>query len=311
MAGPGLMDLPVEILIKIIQLAIPPMVLPEELHLVGWMSNPNERAATGAIMGVCHKFRNLLLKTRPLTGHAVAGQKFTFDVERDTLLVHSMNIPDFLKTPRLPNLHAVRRLVTLLDYPIGWGSYDYLQRTLLGLRQPWAINVMAHDALDTAYEENLPFETSFTVAQELGSLWEIGIVIQNAPGWYIDSFQQFGPQPEHRRTDPASGSLPQPIHHTGLRWTNPRLEHYKDRYEIPMIGLHGYSNTRRDRRNPRQQEYSQGGQWAGFRIYLETQEVEFRPLTWDEVEPLVHQQKQPENGRKLREGQDPEFVSRI
>ncbi|KAF5611534.1 K P-type ATPase (mediates high-affinity potassium or sodium uptake) [Fusarium tjaetaba] len=195
-------------------------------------------------MGVCHKFRNLLLKTRPLTGYAATGQKFTFDVERDTLLVHGMNIPDFLKTPQLPNLHGVRRLVSHLPYTIGWGSYDYLQRTMRGMRHPWAIDAMAHDPLDTAYEESLPFETSFTVAQELGSLC---------------------------------------------------FEHYQDRYEIPMIGLHGYSKTRRDRRNPRQQEYSQGGQWAGFRVYLAMQEVEFRPLTWDEVEHLVHQPKQPEN----------------
>ncbi|KAF5965366.1 heterokaryon incompatibility het-6 [Fusarium coicis] len=51
MTGLRLLDLPVEILIKIIQLAIPPMVLPEDLHVVGWMTNPNERAATIAIMG--------------------------------------------------------------------------------------------------------------------------------------------------------------------------------------------------------------------------------------------------------------------
>jgi hypothetical protein len=311
MTGPGLLDLPVEILIKIIQLAIPPMVLPEDLHVVGWMTNLNERAATIAIMGVCHKFRNLLLKTRPLTGYASTGQKFTFDVERGTLLVHGMNIPDFLKTHQLPNLHCVRLLASFLPYTIGWASYDYLQRTIRGLRRPWAIDVMSHDPLDTAYEENLPFEISFTVAQELGSLWEIGLVIETAPGWYIDSFQQFGPQPEHRRIDPASGSPGQPIHHTGPRWTNDRFEYCRDRYEIPMIGLHGYSKTRRDRRNPHQQEYSQGGQWAGFRVYLETQEVEFRPLTWDEVEHLAHHQQQPGNEPKFLQALDPEFVSQI
>ncbi|KAG7414351.1 hypothetical protein Forpe1208_v007027 [Fusarium oxysporum f. sp. rapae] len=78
-----------------------------------------------------------------------------------------------------------------------------------------------------------------------------------------------------------------------------------------MIGLHGYSKTGRDRRNPRSQEYAQGGQWAGFRFHLETQEVEFRPLTWDEVDPIVHRRIQPQQGRNLPDNQDPEFVARV
>ncbi|SCO03053.1 uncharacterized protein FFMR_07364 [Fusarium fujikuroi] len=266
MAGPEFMDLPAEIQTKIVQLAIPPMVLAEYLFMDGKIGINNERDATSAIMATCHKFRNLLLKARPLTGRNSTGQVFTFDSERDALLVMGMNIPDSLKTPQVPNIHAVRRLVALHPFPIGWASYTYMQRTILRSRQPWAINVTDHHPRDTAYEENLPFETSFPIAQELGSL--------------------------------------------RLRWTNPRLDDYDDIEEIPIIGLHGYSKTRRDWRSQRSQEFSQGGQWAGFRVYLESEEVEFRPLTWDEVEPIIHREQQLQNGRQLLGNQDLELVSR-
>ncbi|CVL02119.1 uncharacterized protein FMAN_08228 [Fusarium mangiferae] len=311
MAGPKFMDLPAEIQIKIIQLAIPPMILPEYLFADGKIGISNERDATRAIMATCHTFRNLLLKARPLTGHNSAGQEFTFDCERDALLVMGTNLPGFLKTPRIPNLHAVRRLVTLHPFPIGWASYTPMQRRLLRSWQPWAINVMGHHPRYTAYEENLPFETSFPIAQELGSLHEMDVVVKTAPGWHISSFQQHGPQPEHRRADPVSGDLNHPVHHTGIRWIHPRLDDYVNIDEVPMIGLHGYSKTRRDWRNQRIQEFSQGGQWAGFRVYLESEEVEFRPLTWDEVQPMIHRRQQPQNGRQLLENQDPEFVSRV
>ncbi|KAJ4048372.1 hypothetical protein NW763_009786 [Fusarium oxysporum] len=62
---------------------------------------------------------------------------------------------------------------------------------------------------------------------------------------------------------------------------------------------------------PRNREYAQGGQFAGLRLHLKTQEVEFRPLTWDEVEPIGHRQIQPQQGRKLPDDQDPEFVARV
>ncbi|KAF5618359.1 hypothetical protein F52700_12308 [Fusarium sp. NRRL 52700] len=311
MTGPGLMDLPTEIQIKIIQLAIPPMILPEHVTVSGLIMTSNEHDAIRAIMATCHKFRSLLRKTRPLTGRSYRNdQKFTFDVERDALLVRCMNIPALLKSADVPNLHTVRRLISLRQCPLAWDFFPYMQRELLFRKMPWAISPTQDDRIYTAFEEGLPFQTSFPVAQKLGSLREIDLVIQTAPGWHISSLQQFGPQPEPRRTDPELGDLKYPVHHTGLRWINTRLDDYEC-VEVPMIGLHGYSKTNRDRRSRRNLEYSQGGQWAGFRIYLETEEVEFRPLTWDEVEPIVHRQKQPENGRKLPGLQDPEFVSRV
>ncbi|KAF5592957.1 K P-type ATPase (mediates high-affinity potassium or sodium uptake) [Fusarium subglutinans] len=311
MAGPGFMDLPPEIQIKIIQLAIPPMILPEHLTTSGRMVSTNEHETIRAIMATCHEFRNILLKTRALTGRSsTTGQRFTFDVERDALLVRGANIPALLEDDDVPNLHAVRRLISLRQCSIGWDLFPLMQRTLLLRRMPWAINATDEDRIYTSFEEGLPFRTSFPVAQKLCSLREMDLVIKHAPGWHISSLQQFGPQPEHRRIEPVLGDLKHPVHHSGLRWTNPRLEGFHS-IEIPMIGLHGYSMTRRDRRNRRSQEYSQGGQWAGFRVYLETEEVEFRPLTWDEVEPIVHRQKQPETGRKLPDHQDPEFVSRV
>lgn len=313
------MDLLVEIQIKIIQLAIPPMVLPEHITTTGRVVS-NEHVATRGIMGTCHMFRRLLLKARPLVGHTPsAGQVFTFGPERDTLLVKGMNIPAFLTTSQIPNLQAVRRLMTFSRFPTLPVEQDYTGAVaeyhgayLLRARLPWALNGSAYGGLmPTSPWGHIPFETSLAVARDMQSLQEMVVVVQNAAEWHIPSFQQHGPQPEHRPTDPVFGNACHPVHHTGIRWTNPRLDNFYPSYEAPMIGLHGYSKTGRDRRNPRHREYAQGGQWAGFRFHLETQEVEFRPLTWDEVEPTVHRQKQPEQGRKLPEDQDPEFVARV
>lgn len=81
----------------------------------------------------------------------------------------------------------------LLDLPV-----EILIKIIQLAIPPMVPPVMSHDPLDTAYEESLPFETSFTVAQELGSLWEIGLVIETAPGCYINSFQQFGPSQQSK-----------------------------------------------------------------------------------------------------------------
>ncbi|KAF5247650.1 hypothetical protein FANTH_6272 [Fusarium anthophilum] len=179
-------------------------------------------------MATCHKFRSILLKTRALTVRSsTTGQRFTFDVEREALLVRGANIPALLEDDDVPYLHAVRRLISLRQCSIGWESLYPMDREVLLLRMPWAINATEEDRVYTSFEEGLPFQTSFPVAQKLCSLREMDLVIQHAPGWHISSLQQFGPRPEHRRTEPVLGDLKHPVHHTGLRWTNPRLEDYR------------------------------------------------------------------------------------
>ncbi|KAH7244484.1 uncharacterized protein BKA55DRAFT_704401 [Fusarium redolens] len=309
----GFLDLPVEIQIKIIQMAIPPMVLPEHITTTGSVVS-NERAATNGIMATCHKFRSLLLKARPLVGqNPYTGQLFTFDPERDTLLVKGMNLPAFLSCTQKPNHHTIRRLMTFSKFPVLPPEQDYSGRVsehhggwLLRTVPTWATNDSDYGSIYNWYWRIIPFETSLPVARDVGSLQEMIVVVQNAPGWHIPSFQQYGPEPEPQRTDPVLGNLNHPVHHVGIRWTHPETDHSS--YRVPMIGLHGYSKTSRRRRN---QEYAMGGQWAGFRYDINTQEVEFRPLTWDEVEHIVHRQQQPQHGRRLPDDQDPEFVARI
>ncbi|KAG7414350.1 Heterokaryon incompatibility protein 6, OR allele [Fusarium oxysporum f. sp. rapae] len=196
----GFMNLPVEIQIKIIQLAIPPMVLPEHITTTGRVVS-NERVATSGITETCNIFRRLLLKARPLVGHTSAGQLFTFDPERDTLLVKGMNIPAFLTTPQIPNLHAIRRLMTFSRFPTLPVEQDYSGAVaqyhgayLLRARLPWALNGSAFGGLmSTSPWEHIPFETSLGVAHGMQSLQEMVVVVQNAAERHIPSFQQHGP----------------------------------------------------------------------------------------------------------------------
>jgi hypothetical protein len=71
----------------------------------------------------------------------------------------------------------------------------------------------------------------------------------------------------------------------------------------PYIGLHGYSRGTR----------SLGGKWAGFRYYPQTQKVEFTPLAWHEVKPIIHRLGYNNFvvGRPLPGGTDPQFIGRV
>lgn len=71
--------------------------------------------------------------------------------------------------------------------------------------------------------------------------------------------------------------------------------------DLPFIGLHGYSRGTR----------SLGGKWAGFRYHTETKKVQFSPLAWHEVEPIIDQLGDaPSAGQSLPNGH-PQFIARV
>ncbi|KAH7203535.1 hypothetical protein DER44DRAFT_779535 [Fusarium oxysporum] len=76
---------------------------------------------------------------------------------------------------------------------------------------------------------------------------------------------------------------------TGIAWNLPGRDRLSDpedlegvpvpisRYGIPNIGFNAYSRG----------NISLGGNWAGFRFWVDNNKVEFSPLCWQEVEPLI------------------------
>ncbi|KAK7588557.1 hypothetical protein V3481_007581 [Fusarium oxysporum f. sp. vasinfectum] len=141
--------------------------------------------------------------------------------------------------------------------------------------------------------------------------------------WHIEDFQQYGPntiswRPPNNlwgiaRRDPwqehgsfnnvASLRLPSD---TGIPWkfttmvdnlSDPRdLIRGACRQDVPRIGFHGYSRG----------NMSQGGKWPGFRYWTETKKIEFRPLSWAEVQPCMKDYHRISFRRSY-----PDFIARL
>ncbi|KAF9778520.1 hypothetical protein IL306_003972 [Fusarium sp. DS 682] len=337
MSGFPFLRLPVEIQMKIIQMLIPPMVLPEHITTNGIVVR-NVRAATRNLMLVCKQMKGVVLSNRKLIGKDVrTGQVFSFDPTVDTLLVKKGIYPDFFfKAINHKEKHlSIRRVMSFSQYPMLPSRLDPTGNISEEVDETdW--NLPTSDA--TEMWRNLPFKTVIPFLRGLEHMEEMIVVIQNCPrDWHIDSFQQYGPDPERPRkrwrrihevdwdevkfpldpdNNPLFEKLNNPVHDTGIEWKLPRsgdhISAWNDRFwsyhRTPMIGPHGYSKTSKDQPN---KDYALGGKWAGFRYSPDNHEVEFRPLMFDEVEHIVHRQYQPEQGRKIPDNQDPQFIARV
>ncbi|KAF4955612.1 hypothetical protein FGADI_4447 [Fusarium gaditjirri] len=122
---------------------------------------------------------------------------------------------------------------------------------------------------------NIPFHKDLPIFARLPKAKNLSLIVEYADReWHIDGFQI--------RRIPAD---------TGIAWDMPArdmLSNPEDlegipasnlRHSIPNIGLHGYSRG----------ALSLGGNWAGFRFYPGSPKIEFSPLSWEEVEPLIGQ----------------------
>ncbi|SCV30469.1 uncharacterized protein FFB14_03064 [Fusarium fujikuroi] len=139
--------------------------------------------------------------------------------------------------------------------------------------------------------------------------------------WHIESFQQYGPNvtgwrpsDNHGRVmrndtieegyDRSESTDSQPLQSdTGIQWrltaSIGNLSYPGDDAfwpDVPRIGFHGYSRG----------DMSQGGKWAGFRYWTETNKIEFRPLSWPEVQPCIEDYQ----GTSMNNSH-PDFITRL
>ncbi|RBA09786.1 hypothetical protein FPRO05_05722 [Fusarium proliferatum] len=107
-------------------------------------------------------------------------------------------------------------------------------------------NALPQDREQTFAE--MPFDSSLPIWPRTPMLKEFTLTSAVCgPDWHIDSFQQYGPE------------------------VSP-----KDWRYTPWISTHGYSS---------QSGLQRVGKWPGFRYWTETRKIEFRPLSWPEVQP--------------------------
>ncbi|KAF5595347.1 hypothetical protein FPCIR_4507 [Fusarium pseudocircinatum] len=157
----------------------------------------------------------------------------------------------------------------------------------------------------TYYE--MALKKDIPIFSRLPKAKNLSLIIENAGReWNIEGFQMFGPDVVGPRFHGNDWGMARAGDHSeeaqnhftnrGIRadtripWTfvngwdylsNPEdVSHYSPgdaRFSPPNIGFHGYSRG----------NVSLGGQWAGFRLWVAENKVEFSPLSWWEVEPLI------------------------
>ncbi|KAH7481568.1 hypothetical protein FOMA001_g7632 [Fusarium oxysporum f. sp. matthiolae] len=153
---------------------------------------------------------------------------------------------------------------------------------------------------------NIPFEKDLPIFARLPKAKNLSLIVEYAGReWHINGFQMNGPDVVGRRYLLNRWGLIRSGDHsyvaeeyyrnrripadTGIAWNMPGRDRLSDpedlegvpvpisRYGIPNIGFNAYSRG----------NISLGGNWAGFRFWVDNNKIEFSPLCWQEVEPLI------------------------
>ncbi|KAF9778521.1 hypothetical protein IL306_003973 [Fusarium sp. DS 682] len=338
--------LPKEVNIQIFGYLIPPLSSPEDQLYTRVFGRASELATKDLIL-TCKQFKEIVYEIHSIKAIRTTGSKieFTLNPKLDTLVLFGMRIPkpdrdmSWLKSKEgaevEENALPVRRLMTHSLWPMlpmDWDPQGDLSRSHQSQRYDtsriW--NAMP-------FKTNLPLFNLFPLIEEL-----IVSVAEMDRNWNISGFQMHGPDVVAPREHGETWGLNRVgLHHppvayyfknrgvqadSGIQWelpislfpinwgylisspvdiasrVDPRVP-YLPRIDRPYIGLNGYSRGTR----------SLGGKWAGFRYHPETQKVEFTPLAWHEVEPIVHRLGYNYSGmdRALPRGLDPHFIARV
>ncbi|EWG50007.1 hypothetical protein FVEG_09345 [Fusarium verticillioides 7600] len=303
--------LPIELKIKIIRLAIPstPARFVRngfQVCLVnGWGHEDEEelrrfRASCPEIKAICDQIRYFVVCLR---GKAV----YRLDPLHDTFKIN-VPVPWYLSgIPQKKRPESSQQAGLPIRRMVYWTLEPWISTEAQGS--------VPSDARETFSQ--LPFDSSLPIWQYTPKLKAFTLVIDKCDwSWHIESFQQYGPGTSARNNIHSllpygftnAGSL-RLQSDTGITWMldpTRTLHHYGYPGDPltsspsafwpypPMIGLHGYSRGSR----------SQGGKWAGFRYWTETKKIEFRPLSWPEVEDAMEDRQRDRRWHH-------EFVARL
>ncbi|KAG5742959.1 hypothetical protein H9Q70_014325 [Fusarium xylarioides] len=336
--------LPMEVKVAIVGYLIPPMSSPIDYGV----HRQAPYVAVGELKRVSKDFKQVIEAVHYIKAIAVADGriKFTMNPIQDSLVVFWMAIPkpnpdsSWLRSMKAAGYEVddealpIRRLIVSNHYPMQPLSQDpmgYISRTN-----------RAQTVANTLRWKNEPFETDLPMFSRFPFLEEAAVSVSMMTRmWHISGFQMEGPDVEAPRPNGESWGFNRVGSYnataaryfedkgiqadTGIPWAFPPsvftthhaslISQPEDMHpsvnprsvfihplDQPFIGLYGYSRGTR----------SLGGKWAGFRYYTQTQKVQFSPLAWYEVEPIVHRLGyDPSPGRPLPGAADPQFVARV
>ncbi|KAF5575160.1 hypothetical protein FPANT_11452 [Fusarium pseudoanthophilum] len=322
-------DLPTELRKKIVLHALPCVTVPHrylyasiaEVHEYGKERTIKALLETNAdVAALVNQVRSL--KAVGCDGAAVmssiGGVPFRIDPLHDTLQVVDMRLPALRPSiswdPRttqglhrhaLPveNVLSVSRTVSLRRGEAPPQSDDQSDGSGHGSDQAGPSDAPPSTYFEMGMEKNLP------IFSRLPKIKKLSLIIENAGReWNIEGFQMFGPEVVGPRFHGNDWGMARAGEHsvaaqdhfinhgipadTRTRWRFVNgwdyLSHPEDvspfspgdaRFSPPNIGFYGYSRG----------NVSLGGQWAGFRLWVAENKVEFSPLSWWEVEPLIRE----------------------
>ncbi|KAF5634689.1 hypothetical protein F52700_5882 [Fusarium sp. NRRL 52700] len=319
-------DLPTEMRKKVVLHALPSVTVPfRYLHSnIAWVHDHHEEQAIKALLETNVDVASLVNQVRCLKAvgydgssimSSIGGVPFRIDPLHDIFQVVDMRLPAVRPSaawdPRsqghhrhaLPveNILSVSRTVWLRRGEAPPDNNDQGDGDGHGSDEAGP-----SDAPPSTYYE-MPFESDLPIFSRLPKAKKLALIVENVgKEWHIDGFQMFGPDIVGPRFQGNDWGMRRAGHHSiegqnyfwnrGIRadtripWTFPNgwdyLSNSEDvsqyspndaRFCPPNIGFYGYSRG----------NVSLGGQWAGFRLWVDENKVEFSPLSWWEVEPLI------------------------
>ncbi|EWZ38674.1 hypothetical protein BFJ70_g1621 [Fusarium oxysporum] len=334
-----------EVKVEILRYVLPPMASPVDHGI-----HPQAAyVAAENLMCVSKEFKQVVEMVHCIkaVNNDDGKTKFTMDPMRDTLVVFWMALPNpnpnnsWIQSMKVAgyevddNALPIRRLIAHSPFPMQARSQDpsgFISRTN---RAQTVANTLRW--LDVPFETELPMFSHFPFLEEA----VVSVSMMNRM-WHISGFQMEGPDVVAPRENGESWGLNRVMPHnraasryfkakgieadTGISWELPPsvfstnhgclisqpedIASHVDQNAVlmqpldrPFIGLYGYSRGTR----------SLGGKWAGFRYHTHTHKVQFTPLAWHEVEPIVHRLGYNHHAvsRQLPGGSDPQFIARV
>ncbi|KAF9774620.1 hypothetical protein IL306_007343 [Fusarium sp. DS 682] len=333
--------LPPELRKKVVLHALPDLTAPVRRI-------PNSRSVSFFTRSVCRTLKNLeksdpeirtlVHQIRCLKGVDIwsgypimaswNGPHLRLDPIHDTFKVLDMGFPQVRpsKAWNPVEIGAYHRHALPLQNIITTADRPYLERG--GVAPTTAGSSTAAPAHTDPSYHKMDLEPDLPIFSRLPKVKNLSLVIQNAGReWRIDGFQSYGPDivvsrpqsnrwgtsrvGEHSESLESWFSMRQIPGDTGIPWrfvTHDNLSDPEDVQGIPNedlphshpnIGYLGYSRG----------YLSIGGNWAGFRFWVDTNKVEFSPLSFNEVANLV-QDNDSQDANALRRPH-PGFVARV
>ncbi|KLP04722.1 hypothetical protein CEK26_009119 [Fusarium fujikuroi] len=320
-------DLPTEMRKKIVLHALPCVTVPfRYLHSnIARVHDHHEEQAfkalqesTGEIASLSNQIRCLeaIRDNGTLIMSSIGGVPFRMDPIQDTFQAVDMRLPAVRPSASWnpENVSGQHRHALPVENVLGVSRTVWLPRGQAPPEDDHS-DSSSHvsdeagpsDVPPPATYYDMPLEKNLPIFSRLPKAKNLALIIENAGReWSIEGFQMFGPDVIGPRFHGNDWGMPRAGDHSleaqnhflsrGIQADTRTQWNFKNgwdylsspedasqypptdsRFSLPNIGFYGYSRG----------NVSLGGHWAGFRLWLAEKKVEFSPLSWWEVEPLI------------------------